>query len=243
MLFSTLMFLTHVLTASLPPAVVSSAALPASRVAAPVVAGRVINEKGEPLPGVVVAVQGSPVLTSTNADGNFLLTLSTPKSVLVFKCQGYREQALPVAVGNALTVKMYSLKTVPPSRLGEAGAEADAATVAEGAAGKPAVLNYSDVLPQYPGGEVAYRAFVRQNAHFPAEAQAKKASGTVYVGFVVDEQGRIIDAEVVKGVGFGFDQEALRVIRLMPWWTPGTMAGKPVRVSRTMGIPFVYREE
>lgn len=241
MLFSTLIVLTHVLTGS--PRVVSppAAAGAAGSVVAPVISGRVINEEGQPLPGVVVAVQGSPLLTSTNADGNFLLTISAPKSVLVFKCQGYREQALPATVGNALNVKMYSLKTAAPSTLG-AAAVANAAAVAEGAASKPAVLNYSEVLPQFPGGEAAYRAYVRQNAHFPEEAQNKKASGTVYVGFVVDEQGRIVDAEVVKGVGFGLDQEALRLIRLMPWWTPGTMAGKPVRVSRTLGIPFVFRD-
>ncbi|GAB3576680.1 hypothetical protein GCM10027345_13620 [Hymenobacter daeguensis] len=207
------------------------------------VAGRVLNEQGQPLPGVVVAVQGSPLLTSTNSDGDFLLTLNAPKTVLIFKCQGYREQALPVSVGNALTVKMYSLKTAAPSSLSSDAAEVTAATAAtEIAASKPQVLNFSEVLPSFPGGDAAYRAYMRQNAHFPEEAQAKRASGTVYVGFVVDEKGRIVDAEIVRGVGFGFDQEALRLIRLMPWWEPGTVAGKPVRVSRTLGVPFVFRE-
>jgi len=210
---------------------------------APVVAGRVVTELGKPLPGVVVAVLGSNLLTSTNSDGDFLLTLNSPKSVLVFKCQGYREQTMPASVGNALTVKMYSLKTAAPSTLGTpAPPPAEAAAEAEGVASKPQVLNFSEVLPSFPGGEVAYRAYMRQNAHFPEEAQLKGASGTVYVGFVVDEQGRIIDAEVVRGVGFGFDQEALRLIRLMPWWTPGTVGGKPVRVSRTLGVPFVFRQ-
>jgi TonB family protein len=240
---STLLLVAHLLTGG--PRVVSMSALPPATVAvAPVVAGRVVNELGKPLPGVVVAVQGSPLLTSTNSDGDFLLTLNTSKTVLVFKCQGYREQALPVSVGNALTVKMYSLKTAAPSSLSTDATEAAAAAgIAEGAASKPQVLNYSEVLPTYPGGDAAYRAYMRQNAHFPEEAQAKKASGTVYVGFVVDEQGRIVDAEIVRGVGFGFDQEALRLIRLMPWWNPGTVAGKPVRVSRTLGVPFVFRQQ
>jgi protein TonB len=229
-----------------PPVVSAPAAGPAALAVAPVVAGRVLNELGKPLPGVVVAVQGSLLLTSTNSDGDFLLTLNAPKTVLIFKCQGYREQALPVSVGNALTVKMYSLKTAAPSSLSTDAAEAAAATAtaaaAESAANKPQVLNYSEVLPTFPGGEVAYRAYMRQNARFPEEAQLKRASGTVYVGFVVDEQGRIVDAEIVRGVGFGFDQEALRLIRLMPWWEPGKVAGKPVRVSRTLGVPFVFRD-
>ncbi|MBO2011512.1 TonB family protein [Hymenobacter negativus] len=241
MLFSsTLLLVAHVLAGG-PHVVSAPVARPASLAVAPVVAGRVINEQGQPLPGVVVAVQGSAQLTSTNSDGDFLLTLNTPKTVLVFKCQGYREQSLPVSVGNALTVKMYSLKTAAPSTLGANAAEA--AAVAEGAASKPQVLNFSEVLPTFPGGDVAYRAYMRQNAHFPEEAQTKRASGTVYVGFVVDEQGRIVDAEVVRGVGFGFDQEALRLIRLMPWWNPGTVGGKPVRVTRTLGVPFVFREK
>lgn len=242
-LFTTLFLVAHVLAggpaaAKLPP--LAPATAPAAPAVAPVVAGRVLNELGKPLPGVVVAVQGSPLLTSTNSDGDFLLTLSAPKTVLIFKCQGYREQSLPVSVGNALTVKMYSLKTAAPSSLSPDAAEAAVAT--EAAASKPQVLNFSEVLPTYPGGDAAYRAYMRQNAHFPEEAQAKRASGTVYVGFVVDEQGRIIDAEIVRGVGFGFDQEALRLIRLMPWWNPGTVAGKPVRVSRTLGVPFMFRD-
>ena len=118
---------------------------------------------------------------------------------------------------------------------------AEAAAAADITASKPKVLIFSEVLPSFPGGDDAYRAYMRQNARFPEEAKTKKASGTVYVGFVVDEQGRIIDAEIVRGVGFGLDQEALRLIRLMPWWEPGTMAGKPVRVSRTLGIPFLFR--
>lgn len=237
LLSTTLLLVAHALAGG--PTVVSKPVASASLAVAPVVAGRVLTELGQPLPGVVVAVQGSPLLTSTNSDGDFLLTLNSPKTVLIFKCQGYREQALPVSVGNALTVKMYSLKTAAPSSLSSNATEAAAA---EGAASKPQVLNFSEVLPTFPGGDVAYRAYMRQNAHFPEEAQVKRASGTVYVGFVVDEQGRILDAEIVRGVGFGFDQEALRLIRLMPWWSPGTVAGKPVRVSRTLGVPFVFRE-
>ena len=239
LLTSTLLLVAHMLAGG--PSVVSvPTAKPVSLAVAPVVAGRVLTELGQPLPGVVVSVQGSPLLTSTNSDGDFLLTLNAPKTVLIFKCQGYREQALPVSVGNALTVKMYSLKTAAPSSLSPDAKEAAAAV--ETAASKPQVLNFSEVLPTFPGGDAAYRAYMRQNAHFPEEAQVKKASGTVYVGFVVDEQGRITDAEIVRGVGFGFDQEALRLIRLMPWWNPGTMGGKPVRVSRTLGVPFVFRE-
>jgi protein TonB len=111
-----------------------------------------------------------------------------------------------------------------------------------GGVSKSEVLNHSEVLPSFPGGDKAFRTFVGQNARFPETALAKGVSGTVYVGFVVDEQGRITNAEIIKSAGNGFDEEALRLVRLMPWWSPGQVAGQPVKVSRVLPIPFVIRE-
>jgi TonB family protein len=237
MLLSTLFVVSQLLSTG-PQLVVAPSYAPSARLAAPAVAGRVTNEVGVPLPGVFVAVQGTPQATSTNAAGDFLLALTGVKSVLLFKCQGYRDQTLTVAAGNSLTVKMQSLTkaVAPPTGPAAATPEAEAAP-----AGPATVLKFSEVLPSFPGGESAYYAFVRQTAHFPEEALKQGLSGTVYVSFVVDEQGRIVDAEVAKGSGHGFDEEALRVIRLMPWWTPGLVAGKPVRVARTMSVPFAFR--
>lgn len=215
----------------------------ASYLVLPSVAGRVITEAGEPLPGVFVAVQGTPQATSTNAAGNFLLTLTTTKSVLVFKCQGYRDQSMAVSVGPPLTVKMYAVSPLTSGSATSGSTASGPAMASVAASDAPTVLAYSDELPSFPGGEAAYRKYVSQNAHFPEEALAKGASGTVYISFVVDEQGRIINAEIAKGCGHGLDQEALRIIRLMPWWTPGRMAGKPVRVARTMPVFFAFREQ
>ncbi|MBH8558284.1 TonB family protein [Hymenobacter negativus] len=237
MLLSTLLVVTQLLAAGSSPTPKANPG-PAAALVAPAVAGRVTNEVGVPLPGVFVAVQGTPQATSTNAAGDFLLALTGTKSVLLFKCQGYRDQTLAVAAGNSLTVKMQSLtKAVAPP----AGPVPVAPAPEAEAANANTVLKFSEVLPSFPGGESAYYAFVRQTAHFPEEALKQGLSGTVYVSFVVDQQGRIVDAEVAKGCGHGFDEEALRVIRLMPWWTPGLVAGKPVRVARTMSVPFLFR--
>ncbi|MGY3088872.1 TonB family protein [Hymenobacter sp. UYAg731] len=237
MLLSTLLVVTQLLAASPVPAPKANPGLTAPLVA-PAVAGRVTNEVGVPLPGVFVAVQGTPQATSTNAAGDFLLALTGVKSVLLFKCQGYRDQTLAVAAGNSLTVKMQSLTKAVAAPTGPV----PVAPAAEVEVASPAtVLKFSEVLPSFPGGESAYYAFVRQTAHFPEEALKQGLSGMVYVSFVVDQQGRIVDAEVAKGCGHGFDEEALRVIRLMPWWTPGLVGGKPVRVARTMSVPFAFR--
>ena len=103
----------------------------------------------------------------------------------------------------------------------------------------PVVLTYAEEMPVFPGGDEAFYRYLKAKIHCPAEHL--NLSGTVYVRFVVDEEGRIRDAQVVKGCGHGLDEEALRLVRLMPWWTPGREQGKPVRVQRTMPISFRLR--
>ena len=105
----------------------------------------------------------------------------------------------------------------------------------------PVVLTYAEEMPVFPGGDEAFYRYLKAKIHCPAEAEHLNLSGTVYVRFVVDEEGRIRDAQVIKGCGHGLDEEALRLVRLMPWWTPGREQGKPVRVQRTMPISFRLR--
>lgn len=194
--------------------------------AAPTVAGRVMTELTVPLPGGMVTVQGTAHVISTNADGDVVLPLADVKTVTLLKCQGYRDQTLAISADKRFPASMYSSSAPAPFEV----------------VGKSEVLSFSEVLPAFPGGDKAFRAFLGQNAHFPKTAWKKGISGTAYVRFIVDEQGRITDAEVVKSAERAFDKEALRVIRLMPWWIPGQMAGKPVRVSRVLPIPFVIKD-
>ncbi|MDO7850675.1 energy transducer TonB [Hymenobacter convexus] len=114
-----------------------------------------------------------------------------------------------------------------------------ATAAAEAAPAAPEVLTYADEMPAFPGGDGAMHQYLAKKIVYPTAANQQNLSGTVYVRFVVDEQGRVRDVEVAKGCGHGFDEEALRVVRLMPWWTPGRVAGRPVRVQRT--LPIVFR--
>lgn len=108
-----------------------------------------------------------------------------------------------------------------------------------GVAAAPAVYHVAEVMPAFPGGTEAFGKFLRDKLQYPQEALSKSLSGKVYVRFVVDERGHIIDPQVVKGLGAGLDQEALRLVRIMPWWTPGLVGGQPVKVSYT--LPIVFR--
>ena len=101
------------------------------------------------------------------------------------------------------------------------------------------VLEKAEVMPEYPGGEQAMMNFVATNVKYPQEAIDKEISGRVMVGFVVEKDGSISDVKVVKGIGGGCDEEAVRVVNAMPKWKPGMDKGKPVRVSYMM--PFTFK--
>ena len=190
------------------------------------ITGNVLNDKGEPLPSVVVAVKGTPTSTTTNAAGNFLVAVDVDDPVLVFTCAGYQAQALAVQARNGLAVTLYPIGVAPPSSVQPATG-----------AGINGVA-YADELPTFPGGEAAYGAYMRQNVHYPEEARKQGMPGIVFINFVVDETGRILDAQVLKGCGNGFDEEALRLVRLMPWWNPGRSLGQIVRSACTLRIKF-----
>jgi len=72
-------------------------------------------------------------------------------------------------------------------------------------------------LPTYPGGRDAYRQFVSEQLVYPPQALENDIQGTVYVSYVVDDLGHVIEAKVLKGIGYGCDEEAIRIIRLLKY--------------------------
>lgn len=100
------------------------------------------------------------------------------------------------------------------------------------------VYKVVEVMPRYPGGDEALLKFLAQNIKYPKEAQEKGVKGRVIASFVVTKDGSIRDINVLRGVDPQLDAEAVRVIKSMPKWTPGTMAGKPVNVLYTVPVTF-----
>ncbi|MGA0560546.1 energy transducer TonB [Larkinella sp. VNQ87] len=92
--------------------------------------------------------------------------------------------------------------------------------------------------PQFPGGMRNLGEFLQKNLKYPPSAARAGISGKVYLQFVVNTDGSIVDVSVVKGIGFGCDEEAIRVVKKMPSWQPGKQAGRPVRVRFTLPITF-----
>ncbi|MPM15251.1 hypothetical protein SDC9_61619 [bioreactor metagenome] len=95
--------------------------------------------------------------------------------------------------------------------------------------------------PGFPGGESALMEFLRNNIKYPQLARESNIQGTVFVTFVVEPNGAISNVKVLRGIGGGCDEEAVRVVKNMPSWTPGKQRGKPVRVQFNLPIRFILQ--
>lgn len=93
-------------------------------------------------------------------------------------------------------------------------------------------------MPQFPGGEAEMFKFIKENLKYPSQAQNAGVQGKVILNFVVNKDGKITNIKVVRGIGFGCDEEAVRVLEKMPRWNPGKMGGKAVPVYFTFPITF-----
>ncbi|MBW6497139.1 MAG: TonB family protein [Bacteroidales bacterium] len=93
-------------------------------------------------------------------------------------------------------------------------------------------------MPEFPGGGRALIEYLSKNVKYPRLAQEAGIRGTVYVGFVVEPDGSISNLKVLRGIGGGCDEEAIRVFSTMPRWQPGMQSGRAVRVSFSASITF-----
>jgi protein TonB len=96
-------------------------------------------------------------------------------------------------------------------------------------------------MPEFPGGEMALRAYIANAIKYPVIAQENGIQGKVYVTFVVGRDGKVTNATIARGVDPSIDKEALRVVMSLPTWKPGKQRGKPVNVSYTVPINFVLQ--
>lgn len=104
------------------------------------------------------------------------------------------------------------------------------------------IFTVVETSPSFPGGDEARIRFLTNNIRYPQEARDAGISGTVYITFVVERDGSTSDVRVLRGIGGGCDEEAVRVIKMMPEWSPGKQRGKPVRVQFNMPIKFSLAE-
>ena len=101
------------------------------------------------------------------------------------------------------------------------------------------IFTIVETNPGFPGGEAKMYQYLGKNMKYPPIARDNNIQGRVYVSFVVEKKGNITDVRVLRGIGGGCDEEAIRVVKSMPKWSPGKQRGKPVRVR--FNLPIVFK--
>ncbi len=186
-----------------------------------VVKGRVFDAAegiSSPIIGAVVALAGSTQGGVTDREGRF---------------------ELEAAVGNSLSVMYVGYETTTvtvienPNYTYAIGLKKDDR--------EPQATGAFDVvesMPQFPGGTDAMMEFIRYNLRYPADVPSDGTTHRAIVQFVVEADGSISGAKVVKSAGQGYDAQALRLVNAMPKWTPGRQNGKAVPTKYTMPVTF-----
>ena len=180
------------------------------------------KEDGNPIVGVAVTVRGTKIGAVTDVDGKFHIDnvpVGSWIDVFMIDCE---IGSLQVTEQNASNLH-FAIAYDSPSSSKSPGSDA---------------FDVVEEMPVYPGGMPAMMDFFNKNMKYPKEAFDAKQEGRVIAQFVVEKDGSITDAHIVKSVSPALDAEALRIVNAMPNWTPGRQNGKPVRVKYTVPISF-----
>ncbi|WP_165372161.1 TonB family protein [Emticicia agri] len=203
-----------------------------------VISGKVVSaDDGKPLSGVIIEVVGKERGTTTDAKGDFKINVSADDK-LRFSFKGYETTAIPVGDKTAITV---SLKLKQPERIGleEVKVTPDKSSIW----GRDDVIFESvDENPEYPGGNTELFAFIGNNLKYPLEAEKNNIFGKVFARFIIRKDGSISDIKILKGIGYGCDEETVRVLSQMPRWKPGRQNGELVNVMFTIPVNFIMEE-
>ena len=100
------------------------------------------------------------------------------------------------------------------------------------------VYDVVEVMPQFPGGQIAMLKYIMKNIKYPKQIMEEGIQGRVTVSFIVEKDGRVSNVRLLRSVQSALDKEAIRVVKSMPKWTPGKQNGKPVRVRFNLPVMF-----
>ena len=176
-----------------------------------------------PIVGAVILVEGTKKGTVTDREGKFQIEVSMGDRITA-SYVGYESKTIGVS-------KIYS----ESSKSNEYYIGLNKETEADE---QEKVYDVVEQMPEFPGSPYALYEFLARSIQYPEEARKKSIQGRVIVTFVVEKDGSITNARVVKTLDPLLDAEALRVINVMPKWNPGKQNGEPVRVKYTVPVSF-----
>ncbi len=183
-----------------------------------------------PIVGAIVKIVGTKKGTVTGPDGKFKLEVSDGDDL------------------EAMYVGYESIKISVNKAFSEAGNKypmpLKKESIAEGeASNSNKAYDVVDEMPQFPGGPSKLFEYIAKNIRYPAEAEKAGVVGRVIVSFVVEKDGSVSNAKVVRSINPALDAEALRVINGMPKWTPGKQNGEATRVKYVVPVNFRLQNE
>lgn len=169
-------------------------------------------------------------ITLTKRSGEFFLSGWGNSEATVYTPGSYTYEIRNDA-GRLLYARTLKIET-------GAGSTKDSELTASSDSDDEYIFATADNMPEFPGGMAALTKFLKNNVRYPAAAQEKGIQGRVVISFVVEKNGSVSSAKVVKSVDALLDREALRVVLAMPKWKPAILKGKQVRCQYTIPINF-----
>jgi TonB family protein len=200
------------------------------------VEGTVSDENGKAVKGASVVVKGTTKGTSTDQNGRFKFSDVAIGSTLIISHVNFETFAIEVNGSAALDQIVLRKKDNMLSEITVQGYVRKKDTPeTESQNGKFTVVEQE---PQFPGGIEGLGKFLSSTIVYPSEAAKDNVQGKVFVSFTVNESGFVRDPHIIKGIGAGLDEEALRVVLKMPRWEPGKQGGEAVAVQYSLPINF-----
>ncbi|WP_080054115.1 M56 family metallopeptidase [Spirosoma aerolatum] len=211
------------------------------------VSGRVTNTAdGKPLPGVSVILKNTNVGTTTDINGRYRLTKIPKTASLVFSFVGFETTELEVNGRSSINAnlriqsnKLNEVVVVAYEPVSKPTSQTYTTNKAQSSStSKGEIFTVVEQVPEFPGGMQALGLYLARNLRYPKEAQQNRIQGRVFVQFVVTQEGDVQNLRVLKGIGGGCDEEAVRVVSQMPKWNPGRQNGEAVAVQYNLPIQF-----
>jgi TonB family protein len=193
-----------------------------------IIQGFVVDaEDGQPLPGVNVTLKGSDVGTITDEEGNYEIAIDSLSEGLVFSYVGFESKEVVPGGKDEVSVALE------PDITGLS----EIVVVGYGAR-EPAEEPTTVEMAEPSGGKKAFKQYLEQNLRYPEQALNNKVEGKVTVQFTIQSSGVVSDFRVVKGLGYGCDEEVIRLIQEGPKWQPTKRNHQPVTDKVKVRLKF-----
>jgi TonB family protein len=201
------------------------------------VKGKITNIQGQGLAGASVVVVGTQRGTFTDKEGRYQIK-ATKGEKLAVSFVGFKTEFFEI-----LKAEHNQVLTQEIQRIGEIVVVGDlpaAQPVGQAVENtSEEVFTIAERMPSFEGGTQELNRYLLKNLRYPASARRAKVEGFVMVGFIVGEDGYVRQPTVIQSIGFGCEEEALRLILNMPRWQPGMQQGHPVAVAYNLAVNFV----